>query len=180
MLTEFFNMNRSNDKAQKLLYKELPEHFVWNQRDKIWIPRKQCQVIGRIVTTTPIEGERYYLRLLLNHIKNPTSFEDLKTVDGVTASSFRESALLYGLLEYDNSLEQCLQEASLYQMPYTLRPLFATILVYCKPNNPKMLWNKFEIFLSEDYNKMNTVWPNIITKTLQSINSTLELMGKKY
>ncbi|KAI9165654.1 hypothetical protein LWI28_018138 [Acer negundo] len=41
-----------------------------------------------------------------------------------------------------------------------------------------MLWNKFENFLSEDYNKMNTVWPNLTTKTLQSINSTLELVGK--
>ncbi|KAK3222064.1 hypothetical protein Dsin_009089 [Dipteronia sinensis] len=177
MLTEFFNINRNNDKAKKLLYKEFPEHFVWNKRDKIWIPRKQCQIIGRIVTTNPIEGERYYLRLLLNHIRGPKSFEDLKTVNGVKTSSFHESALLYGLLESDNSLEQCLQEASLYQMPYTLRRLFATILVYCKLNNPKMLWNKFEIFLSEDYNKMNTVLSNLTIKTLQSVNSTLELMG---
>ncbi|KAK3222114.1 hypothetical protein Dsin_009139 [Dipteronia sinensis] len=41
-----------------------------------------------------------------------------------------------------------------------------------------MLWNKFENFLSEDYNKMNTVLSNLTIKTLQSINSTLELMGK--
>ncbi|KAH7517684.1 hypothetical protein FEM48_Zijuj09G0090600 [Ziziphus jujuba var. spinosa] len=30
-------------------------------------------------------------------------------------------ALLHGLLEYDNSFELCLEEASLYQMPYSLR-----------------------------------------------------------
>ena len=90
-------MNRNNDRAQKLLYKEFPEHFVWNQQDKLWIPRKQCQVIGRIVTTNPIEGERYYLRLLLNHIRGPKSFEDLKIVNSVKTLSFLESALLYGL-----------------------------------------------------------------------------------
>jgi hypothetical protein len=48
--------------------------------------------VGRIVTAHPAEGERYYLRVLLNHVLGATSYNDLKTVDGQVMSSFREAA----------------------------------------------------------------------------------------
>jgi hypothetical protein len=166
MLTEFFYMNSVDEKAQNLLYKEFPEHFVWNQRDKIWTSRKQRNVIGRIVAANPIEGERYYLRLLLNHVKGPTSFHDLKRVGGIAASSFREAALLHGLLETDNSLEKCLEEASSYQIPYNFRRLFATILVYCSPNNPRALWEKFEEMMSEDLKRFSS----FVSRDIRTIN----------
>ncbi|XP_059446564.1 uncharacterized protein LOC132178128 [Corylus avellana] len=153
MLTEFFSKNKVDENAQRLLYKEYPEHYVWNQRDKIWTLRKKQSVIGTVVAANLIEGERYYLRLLLNHIRGPSSFEDLKQVGGIMASTFREAASLHGLLEADNSLEKCLEEASSYQMPYSLRRLFATILVYCNPSNPRALWEQFEESMSEDFKK---------------------------
>ena len=93
--------------------------------------------------------------------------------------SFREAALFCGLLKSDNNLEQCLQEASLYQIPYCLRRLFATILVYCNPSNPKALWKKFEGPMSEDYKKFgNLSLKSIRIKVLQHINGMLESMGK--
>ncbi|KAF5450203.1 hypothetical protein F2P56_030572 [Juglans regia] len=139
MLTEFFSTNQANENARKLLYKEFPETFVWNQQHKIWTPRKKKTVIGRIVTASPFEGERYYLRILLNHIRGPLSFDHIKTVGNVTAPTFREAATLHGLLQRDTSLQDCMQEASLYQIPHSLRRLFATILVYCNPTNPREL-----------------------------------------
>lgn len=172
MLTEYFRMNQTNKKAQKILYNEFPEHFVWNQRNKLWTPRKQRNVIGRIVVTN-------YLHLMLNHLKGATSFLDLKTINGVIMPSFREAALFCGLLKSDNNLEQCLQEACLYQIPYCLRRLFATILVYCNPSNPKALWKKFEGPMSEDYKKFgNLSLKSIRIKVLQHINGMLESMGK--
>ncbi|KAL5568507.1 hypothetical protein UlMin_025082 [Ulmus minor] len=155
MLTEYFNMNKTNQKAKTLLYNQFPEHFVWNQRDKFWMSRKKGHVIGRIVTTNLSEGERYYLRLLLNHIRGATCFQDLRIVNNVLTSSFRESALLRGLLKSDNNLTTCLEEASLYEMPYTLRRLFVTILAFCEPNDPKKLWEKFHIPMCEDYSQLN-------------------------
>ena len=139
MLTEYFSMNKINNKTQTLLYKEFPRHFVWSQRDKIWMTRKQRNVIGRVVLVNPTDSERYYLRLLLNHIRGATSFEHFKNVNDTLTSSFREVALSHGLLDTDDSIELALKEASLYQMPFALRHLFATILVLCKPNNPKEL-----------------------------------------
>ena len=63
-------------------------------------------------------------------------------------------------------------------MPYSLRRLFAIILVYCNPSNPKLLWNKFEQVMSEEFRQLNGVVLNLRTKVLQSIASTLESMGK--
>ncbi|XP_028108813.1 uncharacterized protein LOC114307620 [Camellia sinensis] len=152
MLTEFFVMNRTNKKAQegKYLYKKFPEFFVWDAQHRMRNERKQREVIGRIITTNPKEGERYYLRLLLNHVQCPTSFRQLRTIKEVTYNSFREAALQYGLLEDDESHEKCLEEASTFQMPSSLRQLFATILVYCSPHDPKALFLKFERTMSED------------------------------
>ncbi|KAF5481753.1 hypothetical protein F2P56_002382 [Juglans regia] len=151
MLTEFFALNRVDDNAKRLLYKEFPEYYVWNQQYKEWTPRKKKTVIGRIVTANPFEGERYYLRILLNHIRGPLSFEDLRTIDGVVSPTFREAATMHGLLQRDSSLEDCLQEASLYQMSSNFRRLFATILVYCNPTNPRELWERFEQDMSVDF-----------------------------
>ncbi|KAG2694740.1 hypothetical protein I3760_08G159300 [Carya illinoinensis] len=106
--------------------------------------KKKKTVIGWIVTANPFESERYYLRILLNHIKGPLSFDHIKTVDGIIAPTFREAATLHGLLNKDNGLQDCLQEASLYQMSYSLRRLFVTILVYCNPTNSRKLWERFE------------------------------------
>ena len=139
-------------------------------KDKIWLPRKKDTVIGGIVTTNPTEGERYYLRILLNHIKGACSFHDFKTVNGTLVSSFREAALLHGLLKGDNYLNLCLEEASLYQMPYTLCRLFTILLAYCVPDNPKFLWENFETVMSADYMQLNACSFNTRKKVLQHLS----------
>ena len=48
-------------------------------------------MIGRINSVNPKKGERFYLRLLLNHVKGPTSFQDLLTVDGIYYLYFKEA-----------------------------------------------------------------------------------------
>lgn len=80
----------------------------------------------------PAEGERYYLRVLLSHIRSATSFDALKTVNGNPCSSFREACEHLGLIEHDRTLDDCMTEAATFQMPSALRWLFATILVFCE------------------------------------------------
>ena len=65
----------------------------------------------------PAEGERYYLQVLLNHVRGATSFQHLRTVDGVVHPSFREVAEKRGLIEEDNTLDECLSEAADFHMP---------------------------------------------------------------
>ncbi|XP_071905593.1 uncharacterized protein [Coffea arabica] len=184
MLTQFFCMNKTNIKAQNLkcFYRDFPEHFVWSAKYKEWTERKRRKVIGRMVTVSPKEGERYYLRLLLTHIAGPTSFEDLLTVSEQRFASFREAALALGLLQSDAYIEDTLQEAVAFQMPSSLRLLFATLLVYCSPADPRSLWETFEPELSADYHHHQPSHglssPEIRRKVLQDINNSLEQMGK--
>nr|XP_027098996.1 uncharacterized protein LOC113718280 [Coffea arabica] len=119
MLTEFFSMNRTNKRAQDLncLYKEFPKYFTWDEGDRIWMDRKRGEVIGRVNTAHPIEGERYYLRMLLMHVIKPTSFDDLKCVDGYISSTYKEAAKVRGLLQVNNGFDECLSEALVYNMP---------------------------------------------------------------
>ncbi|KAG5578003.1 hypothetical protein H5410_058137 [Solanum commersonii] len=154
MLTEFFVMNRENDNAKRLnlLYKEFPQHFVWSVQYKIWSRRKKHSVIRCVVTCHPTESERYYLRLLLMNVRGPKSYKDLQIVNDIPYDTFREATEKRGLLQCDNNLTECMMEAMSYQMPCILRRLFATLLVYCDPANPRELWEKFEAPMSEDFN----------------------------
>ncbi|XP_062093997.1 uncharacterized protein LOC133800034 [Humulus lupulus] len=178
MLTEFFAMNQIDANARRLLYKEFPENYVWNHQHKQWTPRKKKTVIGRIVTANPLEGERYYLRLLLTHLKGPISFQDIRSIDGIVVPTFRDAATLHGLLQRDNNLEECLQEASLFQMPASLRRLFATILVYCNPTNPRYLWERFENEMSVDFKPADYPTSNVRIQVLRSIALAIDSLGK--
>nr|XP_027108912.1 uncharacterized protein LOC113728748 [Coffea arabica] len=181
MLTEFFRMNSADGHAKELkcLYKDFPQHFVWNATHKIWEPRQRRSTIGRLTTVHPTQGEKYYLRMLLMHVRGPKSYESLKHIGSRTASIFREAAEILGLLKIDDSAEQCLLEAVSFQMPYTLRHLFALILVYVLPPNPMLLWQKFEPYLSEDISKDKSLSAEQIRlKVLQLIDSHLQYMGK--
>lgn len=73
---------------------------------RIWSPRKSKDVIGRIVSANPCKDGMYFLRVLLNHIRGPKSFENLKTVDGIVLSTSCEVALLHDLLSR-NSYSIC-------------------------------------------------------------------------
>ncbi|XP_071905589.1 uncharacterized protein [Coffea arabica] len=186
MLTEFFKMNKTNERAEtlKCFYREFPEHFVWSFKYKAWTERKRKKAIGRLVAISPHEGERYYLRLLLTHVRAPTSFDDLLTISGQKMDCFRDAALALGLLQSDTYLQYTLEEAALFQMPSSLRLLFATILVHCSPTDPRFLWNKFPLELSADYHRSHHLCfytaKEIRNKALQEIKKMVEQMGKSF
>ncbi|XP_060182107.1 ATP-dependent DNA helicase PIF1-like [Lycium barbarum] len=97
---------------------------------------------------------------------------------GYVVKHSEKSAEKRGLLHSDSSLVECMCEAVSYQMPYSLRRLFATLLVYCNPSNSSELWKKFEYSLSEDFNILpNLNAKNVRDLTLSHINDILHLMG---
>lgn len=65
----------------------------------MWTKRKQGQSIGRIYNIHPSSGELYYLRLLITHVKGPTCFDDILTVNGNKHKTFKESCIARGLLK---------------------------------------------------------------------------------
>lgn len=94
-----------------------PKFYTWHPNGEFWKRkvyegRKQ---VGRIVSAHLAEGEHNYLHVLLNHVIGATSFEHLKMVDGVVQPSFRDAAEKRGLIEEDNTLDECLTEATMFK-----------------------------------------------------------------
>nr|XP_040245211.1 uncharacterized protein LOC120964526 [Aegilops tauschii subsp. strangulata] len=153
------NVVSSENASKSMLteyFKDFPGSFTWEKKKKIWKRRVERFQLGRIVSANPAEGERYYLRVLLNHVPGKTSFEDLLTVDGVVCGSFRESGERLGLIEADNTLDDCLTEAEQWAMPCSLRRLFATILVHCELGDVRGLWDRHLEPMSDDYRRTRT------------------------
>ncbi|GBB96669.1 hypothetical protein RclHR1_28030001 [Rhizophagus clarus] len=97
-------------------YIEFPVHYIWDVSHYKWKPCKTAiTIIGRLYIVQPSEEERYYLRTLLSYAKGATSFDDLKTVDGHTYRSFKETCVCLALLQDDNEWNACLLEASAIQ-----------------------------------------------------------------
>jgi hypothetical protein len=84
--------------SRKYLYAQIPEHFTF--KNGHWNPRLNSarpQVV-RLHEVEPSDAERCYLRLLLLHMRGPTSFEDLRTVGGFLLPSFHAAALALKLM----------------------------------------------------------------------------------
>ncbi|KAL4580135.1 hypothetical protein LXL04_016316 [Taraxacum kok-saghyz] len=178
MLTAFFKMNKVDGVARKFLYKEFPTYFTWDPSKRCWNQRKKGAMRGRLVSANPAEGERYYLRVLLSHVRGPTCFDDLYTVNNLLYPTFRKAAVERGLVETDDNLSQCLTEASLFQFPAALRRLFATILIYCEPGDVRKLWDEHYNSLSEDYSRQCQSYERVKTMVLVDIGVFLQSMGK--
>ena len=152
-LTGFFEYNMENPET-KVTYVDFPEVFTWSTGEKQWKIRKNVSAtIGRIHSVHPVAGEVYYLRMLLHHehAKGKTSFDHLKTVDGVVQESYQEVCRILGLLQDDQEWDEALSEGSLIRMPSTLRELFVTIVLFCMPANPRELFDKHFLEWSDDF-----------------------------
>ncbi len=136
----WMHCNSVDDFARTLTYIQFPEHFVWNRQIKQWTRRRRGRSIGRIYFVHPTAGERFYLRMLLNVIKGPRSYEEIRTVHGVPYATYREACSALGLLDGDGEWHQCLREAAQWASGPQLRQLFVIFLLFCKVDDPLALW----------------------------------------
>ena len=160
-LTAFFDLCNHDPFARTLKYHQVPEYYTWQNGRKCWERRKRgnavedqegvvkTSAIGRLYTISPKQADCYCLRLLLTDVVGPTSFANLRTVDG-EEMSYREACMARGLLRDDNHLYGAMEEATVTQSPLALRRLFAIILTSCEPSDPPRLWQTFKEYLSED------------------------------
>ncbi|KAF1858687.1 hypothetical protein Lal_00044720 [Lupinus albus] len=164
--------------ARHYQYTESPKHYTWEKGNREWHQRRnRRRVSGRMYTVSPSEGDKFYLRVLLNHVRCPTSWEDLLTVDGTCIPTFKQLAQER---EGDDNIRQCLDEASNLRTLVALRRLFVTILVFCDPTDVRSLWEEFESYMVEDYpSTSSTTETNFTNKLLRDLNDILLLHGKQ-
>jgi hypothetical protein len=127
--------------------------------------------LGRIYTVHPNKDECYYLRLLLVNVRGPTSFQQLRTVNGHLCATYREACQLLQLLENDSHWDNTLKDSVISSSPHQIRTLFAIIISTCFPSNPKDLWVKYRDDMSEDI---------LHRVRSQTLNSTLQMTAEMY
>ena len=71
-------------------------------------------------------------------------------MQGFVCDTYKQAAILRGLLEDDTEWHRCLEEANTHAMPARLRELFASILHENAPAHPAALWDAFKGPMSED------------------------------
>ncbi|KAF0733284.1 hypothetical protein AaE_009197 [Aphanomyces astaci] len=146
-----------------LKYCDVPEDYVWHVKPRKWLPRtRMMNKIGRLQTVSPRDKERYCLRVLLVHRALPTSYESLRSANGTVYATFEDACIGLGLMESDSEWFSCMEEATHFQLPRSLRNLFCIILAFCNPTDVFNLWTQFYPALSED---MSFVWPPTPTRT---------------
>lgn len=159
-LMAFFDLCNVDDFARRLFYYEVPAYYVWKngsfarRKKGENVPNypgvKKEAVLGRVYTVHPNNFECYYLRLLLHEVRGPTSFQDIKTVNGIIHVNFQSACRALELLEDDEHWNRTLEDAVVSESPQNLRELFAIMLVFCNFSDPLLLWNSHKDSLSED------------------------------
>nr|CAG8627565.1 809_t:CDS:2 [Entrophospora candida] len=91
-LTAWFQVNTLYPEARELTYGNFPTQWVYNKQTNKWSPRQRENVIGHMYFVSPMAGEQYYLRILLN-----------------------EASAILGLLQNGEEWDQCLAEAAQVQ-----------------------------------------------------------------
>ncbi|KAL7605791.1 uncharacterized protein LOC111883552 [Lactuca sativa] len=148
MFTSWIKCNEIIKEARKLTYLEFPTKFVWKPKLQIWKPREVRYSIGRIHSVSPKLGEEYFLRILLNKVKGPKSFEEIRTVNGEICSSFKDACYNLGLLDDDKEYIEAIKEASVSGSGFYLCFLFATMLLSSSLCKPEIVWENTWEYLS--------------------------------
>ncbi|XP_076961096.1 uncharacterized protein LOC143637643 [Bidens hawaiensis] len=112
-----------------------------NYRHARKVPRLKGFAIGRIHALPTSFDEAYYLRILLNKVKGPKCFEDIRTVDGVVCDSFRDACYRRCLLDDDKEYIEAIEETSRTTNGYYLRNLFAAMLITFSLSRPDYVWD---------------------------------------
>ncbi|XP_028782636.1 uncharacterized protein LOC114738734 [Neltuma alba] len=136
--------------AQTLTYSEFPNHYVYKRDKREWRKRKKGFAVGRITHVSPTAGELYYLRILLTKVRGPRSFDEIKTVNGVVHSTFREACFALGLLDDDREYIVAINEASSWASGNALRKMFVSMLLCCCLSRPENVWKETSKLLAED------------------------------
>ncbi|KAK1350607.1 ATP-dependent DNA helicase [Heracleum sosnowskyi] len=187
-LEAFFKLNITDPNARQFTYDQIPHKYVWNDGANKWTLRKKGFQIGRLIYTHHSSGEIWYLRLLLSKVRGCTSFESLRTVNGVLYSTYHEACKELGLLENDDEWHEVLTECSKCGFPPQIRQLFVHIIVNCQVSDVCQLWLSHCQVMGDDIlimkrrssgnNNLNLSHEEIQFYALGEINRLLRSLGK--
>lgn len=151
--------------ADQLTYQDFPQYFVHTSSKGIHLWKRRLvnskheqpkctkgYVVSRLRYVPPSAGDLMYMRMLLINVKGATSFEHLKTHQGVVHETFKDACISMGLVGEDKEWQICLQDAVDVEVnSFKLRHLFCLILENNHPESPTKLWQMFQKPFSDDF-----------------------------
>ena len=144
-LEAFFFLNWEDPRARHLLYTDIR---AWRRRRKN-IPFTLC----RMNSVSPRDQERFHLRLLLQHIPESHSYEDLRPVNGIVLDTFKQACIANDLVNNNQDWRQIIFEAVGNIMPRQMRSTFAYLMVFVNVMDPLQLWEENRDRLCGDYTR---------------------------
>lgn len=152
MLTSFFETMELCPNDRDLKYEDMTERYSWHADSRMWTDRqRETGTFGRMVSVSPNLGDLFYMRLLLKHRLGPTSFEDLRTVEGELYPDFKGACIAMGLCDDDSQWIQAMEEAVQISHAFVIRELFCNILLHCHPTDPRGIFDQFCNSMREDF-----------------------------
>jgi len=174
-LLEWFELNKRDPAARNWLYRDIPEHYIWDK--DMWKKRTYASsiAVGRIYNVSIHNYELFALRTLLQCVRGCTSFADILTVDGHIYSTFREACSAFGYVHDDSEFVASFQEFLETQVVsvHGLRFQFAFMLLNIKTVDAMSLFEHFAADLCE-----GDVTPDSRTNALFEIEQIMQKNGK--
>ena len=167
-LAAFFELNKNRQDNQELnefedlCHTDISKCCTWNSMKHAWKERNRCTSsmtgysLNRMDNVKMKAGERCHLRLLSLQTANPTSCEDLRTVNEHEYNTFQEACQARGILTDDQTWENTMKEAELHCNPSQVREIFAFILVHSEISDPLRLWTNHLRSMAEDFRRNTT------------------------
>ncbi|XP_076047297.1 uncharacterized protein LOC143028818 [Oratosquilla oratoria] len=158
-LTAFFKLCSNNSFAADLHYHEVPRHFIYNANTSSWGERKgRTFSLGRIRAVTTKTVELFYLRLLLTHKPGPTSYEDLRTIDGKMYPSNRKAVKALGLLADEETWKNTILEIINHTNDRKqLRETYESMMLFSDLENQSGIWEETKDLFASDYLHINNI-----------------------
>ncbi|KAK7312898.1 hypothetical protein VNO77_37136 [Canavalia gladiata] len=144
------------------------QQFVWKQTLHEWTRRKRGFSIGRLHFVPPGSGELYYLRFLLNKVRGPQSYADIRIVNNITYRTFKEACYTIGLLDDDREYIDAINQANdiVYNQRRALQQPALVI-----PEQQIEILALFEIHkLLQSHNKSLSDYPTMPQPNISTIN----------
>ncbi|KAG7552894.1 Nucleic acid-binding OB-fold [Arabidopsis thaliana x Arabidopsis arenosa] len=152
----WLTLNRKNavgkkgKRARECLYAEIPAYFTWDGTNKKFNPRKRGWSLGRINYVPRKMEDEYYLRVLLNIVRGPKTYADIKTFNGVVYKTYKEACFARGILDDDQVFIDGLVELRQFCFGDYLRNFFAMLLLSGSLARPENVWEQTWHMLAED------------------------------
>ncbi|XP_065840179.1 uncharacterized protein [Oscarella lobularis] len=148
----------TNEGVWRMLQFPIHDHFPAVEQLQVHLEKYQRTLFNvenapdrSIYTVHPKNTECYLLRLLLLHVRGPTSFADLRRVDDTVFNTYAEACRERGLLADVRHWHLALTEATVTDRPYKIGEICAIMLHMCEISYPLRLWEQHKEAMAQDF-----------------------------